>query len=292
MEILKFLFDFDAWFNNPRTNWKRDCNISELKNVKYGEDDENTADLYFDKDLEPTNRPVIINIHGGGWVTGKKEWRVSFCHYLAKLGYFVVNINYGLSPKYMYPVCVQHCVKAFNWVVDNANEYGLDTQNIIVTGDSAGAHLSAMVGAVQTNYDLQQKLGITDVRGCAKALLLFSGPYSMDTLLNNPNASLLFKEITGKSIKEKDTYPLLRELSPVNYINKNFPPCFISAGLNDVFCGKQEIVLQKKLDAVGVLHSDFTSNFGTHCFHLFYNHIGTKKCLSALEAFLEEIKEK
>ena len=105
--------------------------------------------------------PVLFYIHGGGFVAGDKHYRRALARWSANLGYFVVNVNYGLCPEYQCPVPHRQLVAALNWVGANAEKLGLDLDRMIVSGDSAGGYYGAMLAAITLNPDLQAKMGVS-----------------------------------------------------------------------------------------------------------------------------------
>ena len=110
-------------------------------------------DVYYQ---EPQGkRPVIIFVHGGGWVAGDKgmlEKHVpEFIEYFLNKNYILVNANYRLfkrsEPKYgRYDKQASDVAKAVKWTQKNAHLYGGDGNNITLIGFSAGAHLVALTG--------------------------------------------------------------------------------------------------------------------------------------------------
>ena len=84
--------------------------------------------------------PVIISVHGGGWVYGDKERYQYYCMDLAKRGFAVVNFTYRLAPDYKFPSSIEDTNSVVKWVLKNAEEYQLDTDHVFAVGDSAGAH--------------------------------------------------------------------------------------------------------------------------------------------------------
>ena len=90
----------------------------------------------------PGPRPTLIYIHGGGWVGGTKESSVLNVLPYMKHGMAVVNVEYRLAATSLAPAAVADCRCALRWVIANAEEHGFDTEKIVVTGHSAGGHLS------------------------------------------------------------------------------------------------------------------------------------------------------
>ncbi len=104
-------------------------------------------DLYLPRAKGP--HPVVLYIHGGGWVAGSKEGaQLVFLPYL-QLGWAVVNVEYRLARNSLAPAAVEDCRSALRWVYLRAQEFGFDTTCIIVTGHSAGGHLSLTTGMLR-----------------------------------------------------------------------------------------------------------------------------------------------
>lgn len=98
------------------------------------------------------NCPCLVNFHGGGFV-----FEGAFHHYRLPMNYAkragckVIYVKYRLAPKYKFPIPVEDCFSVLKWVYENAEELGIDPDNIGVGGDSAGGTLSAAV--CQMNRD-------------------------------------------------------------------------------------------------------------------------------------------
>ena len=87
--------------------------------------------------------PVIVFIHGGGFVFGDLETHDALCRHLAiQSGVAVVALDYRLAPEAPYPAGLEDCTAALNWLASSAAGLGLDAGRIAVAGDSAGAHLA------------------------------------------------------------------------------------------------------------------------------------------------------
>lgn len=94
----------------------------------------------------PRRGPAAIHIHGGGWVLGGPDSyeRVARA-YCAASGCVVVDVDYRRAPEHRYPVALEDCLAALDWVRRNARRLGVDRRRLVVTGDSAGGHLAAAV---------------------------------------------------------------------------------------------------------------------------------------------------
>jgi len=90
--------------------------------------------------------PVVMNFHGGGWVSGnirQSEWWASSI--AARSGAAVISVEYRLAPEHAFPGPVEDCYAATLWAVEHAAELGLDVSKLAVMGDSAGGNIAAVV---------------------------------------------------------------------------------------------------------------------------------------------------
>lgn len=105
-------------------------------------------------------RPLMIYIHGGGFVSGLVRYRDAYCCRWAEKGFFAANIGYGYAPKAVFPTQIKECVAAVEKILDEAPKYNIDTSKILLAGESAGVYFAyylARLGADPSYYD---KLGI------------------------------------------------------------------------------------------------------------------------------------
>jgi acetyl esterase/lipase len=90
--------------------------------------------------------PLILNFHGGGFVSGdpyQSEW---WCSSIAhEVQAIVVSVDYRLAPEHPYPAAPEDCYDATAWAVENAGDLGADGTRLAVMGDSAGGNLAAVV---------------------------------------------------------------------------------------------------------------------------------------------------
>ncbi len=139
--------------------------------VSYGDDKEQYF-LYYEP-AKAVSDKVVIWIHGGGWNAGNPKFFDYVGQNMARSGYRFISIGYRLSPKNKYPAQIEDVCMAFNKSIAFLKKKGIDTHRIIVSGPSAGAHLSSILcysSAVQKEYGV-------DVSGVI-GYIGFGGPYS------------------------------------------------------------------------------------------------------------------
>ena len=104
--------------------------------------------------------PLVFNIHGGAWVFGDKDLNRFYAATLAKAGFTVVSISYRLLPETDLKGQVADIAAAAKFTAEHAEEFGADTRSVMLTGDSAGAHLSSLYYSVASDADLAGLYGI------------------------------------------------------------------------------------------------------------------------------------
>ena len=104
---------------------------------------DNKVDLYLPRNADGPV-PTVIYIHGGGWVGGTKESSILRLLPYLNLGMAALNVEYRLARNSLAPGAVADCRCLLRWLYANAKQYNLDTSKLVVTGHSAGGHLSLM----------------------------------------------------------------------------------------------------------------------------------------------------
>lgn len=94
--------------------------------------------------------PVIVEMHGGGYLACNKEINAQHGQYLAGRGFRVVNMNYTLCPEGDLGVILNELVDVLEWIEAHKAEYGFDTSRAFLTGDSAGGHFVLLAAAMFT----------------------------------------------------------------------------------------------------------------------------------------------
>ncbi len=93
------------------------------------------------------SHPVLVYLHGGGWVCGSAKTHRKLAYRFAEAGYLVFNVNYRLAPEHPFPTPFEDCLAATRWACREAARFGGDGPRLAVGGDSAGANLAAAVAA-------------------------------------------------------------------------------------------------------------------------------------------------
>lgn len=90
--------------------------------------------------------PALVFFHGGGWVIGSLDTHdVTVRSVANRAGCVVVSVDYRLAPEHRFPAAVDDAYAVTDWVVQHADELGVDAERVAVGGDSAGGNLTAVV---------------------------------------------------------------------------------------------------------------------------------------------------
>lgn len=213
---------------------------------------------------ETVKRPTVLYIHGGGWVHYTRDNMIfSLLPYLAR-GMDVVNVDYRQANQARAPAAVEDCRCALHWVFHHANQFGFDTDRLVVAGGSAGGHLALMTGM------LPQSAGFDD--GCAfsigqepvkvSAIVDFFGPTDVAQLMKDPSRqSWAVEWFAGV----EDPAALARRVSPLTYVRPGLPPTIIVHGTrDDAVPYQQSARLHQAFDSVGVPNELVTIENGGH----------------------------
>lgn len=164
-------------------------------------------------------RPVVINIHGGGWINGTKEGDLPAILPWLEMGWNVVNVEYRLARVSLAPAAVEDCLCALRWVAANSKAYGFDTAKIVTTGGSAGGHLSLTTGMIPSSAGLDRQCPGVPLPKVA-AIVNFYGITDVVDLLEGPNEKFYAVQWLA-SLPNRDE--IARRVSPLTYVRADLP---------------------------------------------------------------------
>jgi acetyl esterase/lipase len=175
-------------------------------------------DVYASRSTAPA--PTLVYIHGGGWVGGSKEGALlQVMPYLA-MGWTVANVEYRLARNALAPAAVEDVRCAVRWVLGHADEYNVDTARVVLSGHSAGGHLSLIAGMLPVSAGLdRQCAGNGEIR--VAAIVNWYGITEVVDLLDGENMKTYAVEWLGSLV---DRTEVARRVSPREYVRGGLPP--------------------------------------------------------------------
>ena len=289
----------DIFFDLPQ-NVIRFPGIVRIENLAYSDisKDYTVGDLYFKKDIlaDGQKHPVLLYIHGGGFIAGDKEYRVTNSEYFADKGFFVFNINHRMPPDVALPENINDCIDALNFLEEISKFYNIDTDRIIISGDSSGAYETSFVAASVFDEELRDALHIKKAKFRPAALALMCGLYDLHKLMDGPAmvgivpemCSMILDFKLDRKMKNHTEYENIDYISPINFVNKDWCPVFITWAKEDFMCVDQGEPLADTLEENGVtVYRHMVEGFrNNHCYHLNLYRKTAKKCMNTCVNFL------
>lgn len=219
-------------------------NIIYGKKIPYGNDKREYINTFCLKEYKNIKKPLFIYIHGGGWVSGITEMRNSYILHWAQKAFFTCSISYTYAPQGCFPTQLRQIYSAIDYIFDKADEYNIDTDNIVIAGESAGGYFLSYLASCVADPTPLDKLGIKfrhrdEFR--IKAIVSHSGCYSPERLSDKtkpqskfPDMKMMVESFSGKSVDELQTYLKTEEGKLlVPQVNSGYPPCYLAWSAQD-----------------------------------------------------------
>lgn len=125
-------------FYTPRQAMQDRSGVTAITDLAYGPHARHRIDIYH-PDAPGTGRPVLVFLHGGGFIRGDKSDRANLGYWGAKQGFVTALMNYRLAPEAQWPAGGQDVAAAWLWLRENCAHFGGDLNAIVLAGESAGA---------------------------------------------------------------------------------------------------------------------------------------------------------
>jgi len=266
--------------------------VVQVRDIPFSERFDCKLDLLYVPRRDGTKYPVVFEIHGGGFSAGDKAFRLYHCLNIAKRsGAMVVNVNHPLGPEATCPQPMQCLVDAFNWVMANADRYRLDTDRMMVTGDSSGAYYAAMLAMLPDNPALQKAYG--EMHGRFGSAVYICGLFDVaDSLKHRLPFGIttgVCIDISGRKPKDLATWDYMPYMSPVDFVTPAHPKAMVVYAAKDFFCKGQAETLLAKLRAAGVECAEYGSKrfADNHAFAINTNSRAARQAREQIYAYME-----
>lgn len=261
--------------------------------IEYGEFGRRTSlDVWRRADLPRDGKaPVLVQVHGGGWVVGDKEAQAyPLMVHMAERGWVCVSITYRLSPRSGWPDHIVDVKRALAWVKQNIADHGGDPDWVAITGGSAGGHLCSL--AALTPNDPQFQPGFEDADTAVQACVPFYGVYDWTNRDQTGREDILgFLE----QVVVKDTYAnsphVFEQASSMTHVSGEACPFFFLHGTNDslvpVEQARSMVDMMRKESSQPVVYVEFPG--AQHAFDIFGS-VRTKAAIAGIEQFLNVVR--
>jgi acetyl esterase/lipase len=269
-----------TWAATAQNRYQISPNLTYLVANNY----EDKLDIYHRKDVSGP-QPTLIYIHGGGWTGGTKESAFMSVMPWLEMGWNVVNVEYRLARVSHAPAAVEDCLCALKWVVSHASEYHIDSSKIVVSGDSAGGHLSLMAGMTPDSAGLDRQCPSNSDVALPKvaAIINWYGITDVADLLEGPNRKSYAVAWLG-SVPNREE--IARRVSPLTYVRPGLPPILsIQGDADPTVPYSHSLRLRDALNKAGVPNELVTIPGGKHGQFTPEERV---RIYSAVRAFLEK----
>jgi len=242
----------------------------------------------------PSGCPVLLQIHGGGWVAGSKnEQALPLMYQLASRGWVCVSADYRLSPHATFPDHLVDVKRALRWVKEHVAEYGGDPEFVVVTGGSAGGHLAALVALTQNDPSFQPGFegADTSVQGCVP----FYGVYDfLDRSRAWRHGGLRrILELQVMKGSPEEIPEQWEQASPLSHVHPDAPPFFVIHGEGDSLVpvpdARAFVQALRERSKAPVVYAELPG--AQHAFELFPS-VRTLRTNQAVERFLAVLQSR
>ena len=217
-------------------------------------------DVWYRHDVK-TSSPTLVYIHGGGWIFGSKEGALLNFLPFMEMGWTIVNVEYRMASQSLAPAAVEDTRCALRWVFRNAKQYNFDTSKIVLTGHSAGGHLSLITGMLPNGTGLDNNCyGDEELKVAA--------------IINWYGISDVYDLIQGKNLKnyavmwmgsQSNAQEIAKKVSPLTYVRAGLPPILtIHGDIDSVVPYSHSVRLHEALDKVKSPNKLITIKGGDH----------------------------
>jgi acetyl esterase/lipase len=208
-----------------------DRGVRVLRDIAYTEGGRRAKlDIYLPAEGTVEKAPVLVQVHGGAWaISHKGQQGLLLMNQMAARGWVCVAANYRLAPKYRWPTQIVDVKRAIAWVREHIAEYGGDPDYLILTGGSAGGHLSALASV--TPSDPVWQPGFEDADTSVSGCVPFYGVYDFDS--DDAYAKSMRRFLSRVVFPRGATTDDFRNASALHRLTDDVPEFLVVHGTND-----------------------------------------------------------
>ncbi|UCC97352.1 MAG: alpha/beta hydrolase [Phycisphaerales bacterium] len=240
-------------------------------------------------------RPAIVFVHGGGWRSGDKRAGNFLRPTLefAAQGYVCITVNYRLLGEAPMPACVEDVKCAVRWLRAHAGKYNVDPERVGAYGNSAGAHLVAMLGLCPASAGLEGDGSWRGYSSMVQAVVASATPANFLTPMNNRRTGKANVKNAARSRGGVRDLPeqMRKKLSPITYVSADAPPFLLVHEESDRLVGIHQadefVKALREAGAADVTYMRYTNGSGHGVFSA-----NIKETGPARQAFFERTLRK
>lgn len=205
-----------------------------ITEIRYSDKYPNSfLDITYPDENRETSRPTFIYFHGGGFFGGSKSVgdplaesdATALLDDICAEGFNLVNIDYVLVPEYHFPAPLMQANEAFQFLIEHAEDYHLDMDQVVIMGSSAGAIMTSQLGSIITNPAYAEALEISPALKPEQitAVVLDDAPLAYEKF------SMGTKVLVGNYVKGS-VFLSREEIQKYNnilWVNSDYPPAVL-----------------------------------------------------------------
>jgi acetyl esterase/lipase len=214
------------------------ADVHVVVNERHGDEDDALLDVAYPASV--TGRlPLVLWVHGGGWVGGSKNELVGWVKLIAHGGFVVAAANYARAPEHRYPTPPRQMMQALQHMQGDADRFHIDPDRIVIAGDSAGAQIAAQLAAMVTTPGYADTIGVTPTVTPAqlRGLVLACGPYdrALFRQAGTPAGRRFIEAVLWAYSGQRnfDDDPVFSTWSVTDHLSPAFPPALLTVGNAD-----------------------------------------------------------
>ena len=219
-------------------------------------------------------KPLILEVHGGGFFGGSKETNTDHSRFYENHGFAVVTPNYTHLPAGNFTNIMQEIFSVMHWIEENAQEYNFDLNNAFISGDSAGGFIVQLTIAVMNSEELRAYYGVENPGFQFKSVVLTCPVFDIMVNRDYIGKGLGFSSFAAEQIADvilDDEHMAYVDLL-TNYPEDGFPPVYIVTTPSDDVLYEDAVMLDAFLTEKNIAHElhsyEGTENQLAHVFNI------------------------
>ncbi|MDQ3623734.1 MAG: alpha/beta hydrolase [Verrucomicrobiota bacterium] len=208
-----------------------------IRDIEYARVDGRALKLDLHLPPSKARSPLIVFVHGGAWRSGSKTHMP--LQELVEAGYAIASVDYRLSTDARFPAQIHDLKAAIRFLRRPGDEWSVPSEKIVIAGNSAGAHLAALVGVSNAHPELEGNVGADHERSSGvQGIISFYGASNLTTILSQSTPHGLSVRVPALELflggQPKEVPAAARLASPVFHVDRNDPPLLLLHGDQDL----------------------------------------------------------